>query len=114
MRVLLPILALAAVAAGAAEAQPPARAAPTTIVCLETNGRSVPAVCHVPGSRLDQREFICQCFEGMRTVVPICPSGVRPPPEGAALNRARREGARTGSLVGASFKGRPICVAPGR
>ena len=104
----------AALACGAAQAQPAGQTPPrTTILCLEPSGRSIPALCHVPASRLDQSEFICQCFGGgMRTVVPVCPDGVDPPPESAALERARRDGVRKGSLVGATFQGRPICVAP--
>jgi hypothetical protein len=112
MRALFTTLALL-LAAGAAHAQGPSRENPTTILCLEPSGRSVPPVCQVPGSRLDSREFICQCFEGgMRTIVPICPQGVEPPPESRALERARRAAVTSGSLVGATFAGRPICVAP--
>lgn len=104
----------AALACGAAQAQPVGENPPrTTILCLEPGGRSIPAICHVPASRLDQSEFICQCFGGgMRTVVPICPDGVDPPPESAALERARRAAMKGGSLVGATFQGRPMCVAP--
>lgn len=103
----------AALACGAAQPQPAGRTPATTILCLEPSGRSVPPVCHVPASRLDPSEFICQCFGGgMRTVTPICPEGVDPPPESAALERARRDAVKSGSLVGATFQGRPICVAP--
>ncbi|MCR5881162.1 hypothetical protein [Phenylobacterium sp. J367] len=112
MRALIPAVAIL-LAAGAAQAQAPSRDTPTTIVCLEPGGQSVPPTCHVPASRLDQKEFICQCFgTGLRTVVPVCPAGVDPPPETGKLNKARREGAKAGSLVGATYEGRPICVAP--
>ena len=115
MKTLFPILAAAlglALAAGA-HAQAPSRASPTTILCLEPSGRSVPPLCRVPASRLDPSEFICTCpGGGMRTVAPICPPGVDPPPESAALERARREAVRGGGLVGAAFQGRPMCVAP--
>lgn len=113
MRPWLPILA-AAFAAGAAQAQPVGETPPTTtIVCLDVGGQDMPAVCKVPGSRLDPREDICVCpAGGMRTVAPICPKGVRPPPNSAALDRARRPALRSGTLVGLTFDGRPICVAP--
>jgi hypothetical protein len=43
--------------------------------------------------------------------VPICPPGVRAPGETVALNRARRDAARDGSLIGDMFEGQPMCVA---
>jgi hypothetical protein len=111
------IAALAVLAAaGAAQAQSgrpgPVQGA-TTIQCLEPSGRMVPATCRVPASRVDPREAICQCLNtGLRTVVPVCPAGVEPPPESRALETARREGVKAGSLVGATFDGKPICAAP--
>ncbi|HEY8616370.1 hypothetical protein [Phenylobacterium sp.] len=117
MKTLFPLAAAAglamALAAGAVQAQAPSRETATTILCLEANGRSVPPVCTVPASRLDPREFICLCSEGgMRTVAPLCPAGVAPPPESAALQRARREAMKGGTLVGGTFQGKPMCVAP--
>ena len=35
-----------------------------------------------------------------------------PPAESAAFEEARRKAVVKGSLVGASWQGRPICVAP--
>jgi hypothetical protein len=102
-----------ALVAGVAQAQPVTEDPPTTsIVCLEVGGHSVPPVCHVPASRIDRREDICLCHEGVRTVVPVCPPGVAPPPESASLDRARRDAVQSGTLVGMSWQGRPICVAP--
>jgi hypothetical protein len=108
------IAALAAGAAGSAAAQPINENPPTwTIQCLDVGGRLVPAVCRVPGSRLDPREDICTCpIEGAQVKVPICAKGQTPPPEGRRLNIARREAARDGSLVGDTVGDRPICAAP--
>jgi hypothetical protein len=46
--------------------------------------------------------------------VDVCPPGVAPPPESAAYLRERYAAVAHGSLVGASWRGRPICVAPHR
>ena len=101
--------------AGAALAQPTNQNPPTkTIQCIEMGGRLIPAVCHVPASRLDVREFICTCpAGGERVEVAICGEGQTPPPEGRALVNARRQGLKDDrSLVGDTVDGRPICVAP--
>lgn len=107
---------LAALAAGAAQAQPLSERPPTwTIQCIDVSGDTVPARCNVPASRVDQSEFICTCpAGGMRTRVPICAEGQKPPPENLALNRARREASRDGTLEGDRVGDRPICVAPRR
>lgn len=114
MRVVVAILA-PLVLASAAQAQPVSENPPTrTIQCIDVSGRQVPAVCQVPGSRLDQREFICVCPAGGRRVeVAICAEGQRAPPENLALQKARREALRgDDSLIGETVNGRPICVAP--
>lgn len=116
MRVVLAVLA-PLVLTSVAQAQPLNAGAPArTIQCIEAGGRLIPAVCHVPASRLDTREFICTCpAGGLRVDVAICPDGLEPPPEGRALVRARREGLRGDySLIGDEVNGRPICVAPRR
>jgi hypothetical protein len=112
----MPILALAAaVAAPAALAQSLSGQKPqTTILCLDVSGRSLPVVCRVPASRLDLSEDICLCHDGMRVTAPVCPPGVKPPAESLALDRARRAYIQAGTLVGASFQGGPMCVAPRR
>ncbi|HEY8572242.1 hypothetical protein [Phenylobacterium sp.] len=103
-----------ALTAGAAYAQPINENPPTTTIqCIDVSGRSIPARCQVPASRIDQREDICLCDDGQRVEASICPAGVREPAEGVALMRARREALRTNrSLVGATFRGQPMCVAP--
>jgi hypothetical protein len=115
MRIQSLTLALA-LAAGAAAAQPISENPPTkSIQCIEVGGQSIPAVCRVPGSRLDPREDICTCpIGGQRVEVAVCGKGQTPPPEGRALNIARRAAARDGSLLGDTIDGRPICVAPRR
>jgi len=37
---------------------------------------------------------------------------VSPPADSAALERARLAAIRHGSIVGATFRGQPMCVAP--
>ena len=100
--------------AGAATAQPINENPPTkTIQCIDVGGQSIPPVCKVPGSRLDPREDICTCPDrGLRTEVSVCAEGQKPPPEGKALNIARREAVKDGSLLGDTIAGAPICVAP--
>jgi hypothetical protein len=108
------LAALLGLSAGAAIAQPAGENPPTTtILCLDVSGRILPATCRVPASRLDQREDICTCpMGGQRVTTPICPAGVKPPAESAAYERARNAAIIRGSLVGASYEGRPMCVAP--
>ena len=100
--------------AGAALAQPASSENPptTTILCLDVSGKSLPATCRVPGSRLDAREDICTCpMGGERVTVSVCPKGVKPPAESAAYERARHAALERGSLVGAMYQGQPMCVA---
>lgn len=112
---ILAALAAMTFAAGAAQAQERGRdyLTPTTSeVCLDVSGATLPIVCKVPASRLDKREDICSCPQGMRTTVPVCGPGQAAPGETVALNAARRQAARDGSLVGDLFQGQPICIAP--
>ncbi|MDP1872911.1 hypothetical protein [Phenylobacterium sp.] len=110
------LAALAALSfAGAAHAQERSRdylTPTTTEVCLDVGGATLPVVCKVPASRLDKREDICSCPQGMRTKVAVCAPGQAAPGETVSLNAARREAARDGSLIGDLFQGKPICVAP--
>lgn len=108
---LVALMALAG-SAGLASAQAPLSQNPPTqtVICLDVSGATLPVSCRAPASRLDKREDICMCHAGMRTDVSICAPGVRPPPENVALNRARREAGRDGSLIGDLFEGRPMCV----
>lgn len=80
--------------AGAAAAQSLADNPPqATTICLDVSGRSLPATCRVPGSRLDAREDICLCpVGGERVSIPVCAKGVRPPAESAAYESARQGG----------------------
>lgn len=84
-----------------------------TTVCLDVAGHSRPAHCRAEASRLDAREDICLCPAGAQTVqAPVCGPGVRPPGESAAYERARLAAVSKGSLVGATWQGQPMCVAP--
>jgi hypothetical protein len=109
MKTLALVCALAlASAASAATSSTPAR----TQICLDVSGATLPAVCSVPSSRLDNREYFCSCPDGERVDVAICPAGVKPPVENLALDRARRAAVRDGSLMGDRIGDRPICMAP--
>jgi len=115
LSVLAALAALTFTAAGAAQAQDRGRnylTPATTEVCLDVGGGTLPIVCKVPASRLDKREDICSCPQGMRTTVPVCGPDQAAPGETVALNSARRAAARDGSLVGDLFQGQPMCVAP--
>ena len=112
MRAML--IAVLALAASPAAAEPIGENPPTrTIQCIEVSGDTIPALCHVPASRLDKRENICTCpAGGQRVEVPICGKGEAAPAESRALNVARRAAVRDGTLMGDTFQGRRICVPP--
>lgn len=103
------ICAAAALLSGPAFAQNPGAPAATS-VCLDVNGDLLPVVCQVQGSRLDRRDTICQCPEGLRVDASVCAPGERPPIDNLALSRARKLAGKDGSLVGDSFEGRRMCV----
>jgi hypothetical protein len=108
---LLVVAAMAfASAAGATSLDNPK----TRTVCIDPAGKNLPAHCKSSqASRLEQHPDICLCPGGAERVeAPVCPAGVRAPAESAAFERARRAAVKDGSLVGATYNGQPICVAP--
>ena len=113
MRSWIVLGAVMSLAAGAVAAQSLADNPPKTrTICLDVAGKSLPATCRTQGSRLDAREDICLCGPGGEMVTaPVCPAGVKAPAESAAYERARRAAVSHGSLVGAMYNGRPMCVA---
>lgn len=112
MKAAIALAAATALSAAVASAAPIEPA--TTTICLDVAGRVRPVTCHYQSaSRLDKREDICQCLKGGQEVkVDVCPSGVQPPAESAAYERGRYSVVQHGSLVGQSWRGQPICVAP--
>jgi hypothetical protein len=110
MRSLAILGAAAALLSGPAVAYP---GRTTTSLCLDPGGHPLPVTCHIgQASRVEHQEDICQCLNGgMQVTVPLCPRGVTPPPESAAYERARYGLVQHGSLVGATWQGRPVCVA---
>ena len=114
MKRLFVVFALLALA-GAAGAQPTGRVLQpgVTTLCLDVDGSTLTVVCHGSGSRIDLTEDICTCPEGgAMTDAPVCGRGEREPAATVALNRARHDAARDGSLIGDTFEGAPMCVAP--
>jgi hypothetical protein len=112
MRPLALVAALALVA-GAAQAQPAMSQNPPTktTLCLDVSGAIIPPVCHRPASRVDQREDICLCSAGGTQVdAPVCAAGEKPPAESRVFERARRDAARDGSLMGDTWEGQRMCV----
>jgi hypothetical protein len=111
-------LAAAAVASLATTAFGVARAADapkTQTICLDTGGHQRPATCHGygGGSRLVQHDDVCTCPGGAQMVkAPTCAQGEMPPAEGLAFEQARLKAINHGSLEGATFAGKPMCVVP--
>lgn len=106
-------LFLAALAIGGASGAAPA-ATPlhpsTRIICLDVGGELRPAVCRASSSRLDQSDSICICENAQRVEAPVCDRGEKPLSESRTYERARKDAARDGSLVGDTFQGRRMCV----
>ena len=110
MRTIVILGAATALLGGPALAQSVFNPSVTT-VCLDVSGRQLPVTCHAQASRIDQREDICQCLRGgTQVIIPVCPAHVRAPAESAAYERDRYALVRNGSLVGANWQGRPVCV----
>ena len=112
MKATIVLAAAAALLGGAAAGQP--QGPGQTTICLDVAGRQIPVTCRMgEASRIVQREDICQCLTGGQPVtVAVCPSGVRPPAESAAYEKERYAAVQHGSLIGANWRGAPICVAP--
>ncbi|THD78578.1 MAG: hypothetical protein E7812_11350 [Phenylobacterium sp.] len=111
MKATIALAAAAALLGGAAIAQP--QGPRQTTVCLDVAGHQRPVTCRIgEASRIAQREDICQCLAGGQPItIAVCPSGVRPPGESAAYERGRYAAVQGGSLIGANWRGAPICVA---
>lgn len=109
---LISAVAFAALAGGASAQSLSANPPTETVLCLEVNGQTLPAVCRVPASRLDKREDFCVCRAGMKVIAPVCAEGVRPPAENIAFEKARKAASKDGTLVGDLYEGKPMCVAP--
>jgi hypothetical protein len=111
MKAVIALAAVAALLGGAAVASPGDN---TTTVCLNVAGQQRPVTCRSQAaSRIKQTEDICQCLSGGQPVkIAICPHGVAPPAESAAYEQARYAAVQHGSVLGATYQGQPMCVAP--
>jgi hypothetical protein len=109
MRALL-LGTMIAAASGLAYAQPqPAPHSEEGMMCLETNGSETPAVCRVGDAWHDAD--LCSCGDGgMRFSVPVCAPGEKPPPDNVALDRARKDAMKAGTLDNLTVNGRHVCV----
>jgi hypothetical protein len=108
------LLAGTALALGAGAASADSMGAKTTTICLDSGGHKAPVRCTTQdASRLSNREDICICPAATRQVTaPLCAPGQKPPGESAAFERARLQAIVHGSVVDASWQGKPMCVAP--
>jgi hypothetical protein len=98
---------LGATGAGAQDRTPRVR---TATICVDSAGRAEAPTCRVPATRIQRKEDLCLCGVGDKVEAPICPPGVRPPPESRELEAARRKAVDAGGLIGATFEDKPICI----
>ena len=82
--------------------------------CIDVSGSQEVVQCVRHGwSRFSADEGFCSCPTPAREVQATpCAPGERAPAENAEYRAALRAASRGGSLVGATFHGKPICVAP--
>jgi hypothetical protein len=103
--------ALAVAAAYAQDVQQPA--APKlgkTQICLRSNGHTEAAACRVIGTG-SSRNDMCRCPPGTRlTDVSICATGMKAPSEDRAFRAWRAQAAKSGTLIGTEYQGKPVCV----
>lgn len=109
---ILAATATLALSAGVASAEPPS--GQSTTICLDGSGHQKAVQCKTQdASRLKKHEDICICPAAtLQVTAPLCAPGAHPPPESAAYAQARRKAVDHGSLMGATWQGQPMCVAP--
>jgi hypothetical protein len=108
------VLSLSAGAFGAGLASADTLDRTSTSICLDGSGHQKPVHCRgQDASRLNQQADICICPGATRQVTaPLCPPGVKAPPESMDYVQARLKAINNGSVVGATWHGQPMCVAP--
>jgi hypothetical protein len=106
------VLSTGAVSAGLASADTLDRT--STSICLDGSGHQKSVQCRgQDASRLNQQQDICICPGATRQVTaPLCPPGVKAPPESMDYVQARLKAINNGSVVGATWRGQPMCVSP--
>lgn len=113
MRKLMLAAALGTLAlSGAAIAQAPdGKPGGLGWVCIEPSGASRGAICD--RTLNSSGDDFCRCPPLTTKVrAEVCDPGEAKPPESPEFERARREAARDGSLVGDVYDGRRMCVRP--
>lgn len=86
----------------------------TATVCVDANGGLAAPDCRSDkATRPRPGEEVCTCPQGVRAAASVCPDGVSPPDESAAVQEFRRMYLRNRqTLVGANYQGRWLCVPP--
>ncbi len=107
--ILSTVFALAATAAVAAEHH---GVGGEGTLCLDGNGGNHPPTCKLgDATRLTTTPDICLCLGPYQTVkAPWCGPNETPPNESAAFEHARAKAVKSGSLFGATYEGKPMCV----
>ena len=82
--------------------------------CIDVSGSQEVVKCVRHGwSHFSTDEGFCSCPVPSREVKATpCARGESPPPEDAEYRAALRAASQDGSLVGDTYHGKPICVAP--
>jgi hypothetical protein len=90
--------------------QAPAPKLGKTQICVRSNGHTEGGRCKVIGTG-SSRSDMCRCPAGTRLIdVSICSVGMKAPSEDSAFRAWRAETAKSGTLVGAEYQGKPVCV----
>jgi hypothetical protein len=86
----------------------------STTICLDSGGHKAAVHCKSQNaSRLTNREDICICPAAtLQVTAPLCAPGEHPPGETVAFKQARLKAVSHGSLMDASWQGKPMCVDP--
>lgn len=109
------LLAAGAVSLASAAVAWAADAPKTQTICLSSGGQQLPATCrgYGGGSRLASQDEVCTCPGAAQMVkAPTCAPGEVPPAESAAYEQARLRAISHGSLEGATWQGKAMCVNP--
>jgi hypothetical protein len=83
--------------------------------CVDVSGQFEPAACDLKGPTVNGSSLgFCTCPATSRRIeASFCAKGSHPPVDNTEYNAAVREAiAKDSSLVGDTFQGKPMCIAP--